>query len=294
MQSELGTVWADCGVSSECGPLRKVLLHRPGREIEGITDPAQVLWLDIPDPQLAREQHDRLAQTYRQWGVEVLYVEDAQGTKPNLCFMRDPFAMTPQGAILGRPASLARAGEERIVATALAQCGVPILLSVHGDGLFEGPDLVYLDESLALIACGLRTNDIGAHQVVALLREIGIDVVMVQTPYGCGHIDGELSIVDRRTALVYPTRLSYAAYRTLKHLGYRIIDLPDQAEADNGMAINLVALAPGHVVMPAGNPVTRKVLERNGVECIEVDVSELMQGGGAIHCMTGVIKRDKV
>ena len=294
LQSELGTVWADCGLSSECGPLKKVLLHRPGREIEGITNPPQVLWFDIPDPKLAREQHDQMAQVYRQWGVEVLYVKDDQAAKPNLCFMRDPFAMTPQGAILSRLASTVRAGEERIAARALADNGIPILLYVHGEGTFEGPDLVFLDESLALIACGLRTSEVGAQQVAALLRDIGIDVLMVQTPYGCGHIDGELSIVDRRKAIVYPTRLSYTAYRTLKHLGYKIIDLPDQMEADTTMAINMVALAPGHVIMPAGNPITRKALEKNGVECTEVEISELMKGGGAVHCMTGVVKRDKI
>jgi arginine deiminase len=58
------------------------------------------------------------------------------------------------------------------------------------------------------------------------------------------------------------------------------------------MAINMVPLAPGVVVMPAGNPITRAALEQEGVTCLEVDVSELMKGCGSVHCMTGVVKRE--
>jgi arginine deiminase len=58
------------------------------------------------------------------------------------------------------------------------------------------------------------------------------------------------------------------------------------------MAINMVPLAPGVVLMPAGNPITRNALEAIGVTCIEAEVDELMKGAGSVHCMTGVIRRD--
>jgi arginine deiminase len=64
------------------------------------------------------------------------------------------------------------------------------------------------------------------------------------------------------------------------------------AESQGGMAINMVPLAPGAVVAPAGNPITKRVLEEAGVEVLEADVDELMKGGGSVHCMTGVIWRD--
>lgn len=294
ISDELGTIWADCGVSSECGTLRSVLLHRPGKEIEGVERPEPVLWTELLNPTLAREQHDKLAEVYRAHGVEVLYVNDAAQDKPNLYFVRDLFTMTPQGAIISRPASSIRAGEERLVAQSLTCIGVPILLSVHGNGVFEGPDLVFLEDDLALVGYGLRTNEAGVRQVSHLLKEMGIEVVLVQTTYGCGHLDGVMNIVDHRKVLVYPTRVSYVAYEAMKRLGFTILDLPDTREAEIGMAINVVALAPGHVIMPTGNPQTRELLERNGIGCYEVQVSELMKGGGATHCMTGVLKRDKI
>jgi arginine deiminase len=292
---ELGSIWADCGVRSECGTLRAVLMHRPGPEIEQVVDPRAALWFDLLDPALARAQHDALAGVYRDHGVTVHYVDEVPLDKPNAYFCRDLFAMTPTGAVIARTASRSRAGEERYAAAALARAGVPILHTVHGEGTFEGADVVVVGEDLVFVGQGMRTNRAGAEQVAAVFRRVGVSQVeIVHIPYGCGHIDGTVNIVDRDLAVVFPTQLSYAVYETLKHHGYRILDLPDAAEAQRGMALNMVPLAPGVVVTPTGNPITRAALERAGVECIEVEVGELMKGAGAVHCMTGVVKRDAV
>jgi len=110
-----------------------VLLHRPGAEIEGLTEPLAVQMLAPPDPARARAQHDRLAAALRAAGVAVRLVEPTGAAPPNLMFVADLLFMTPEGAILGRPASTVRAGEERLVARRLAELGVPILRAIRGD-----------------------------------------------------------------------------------------------------------------------------------------------------------------
>ena len=65
-------------VYSEVGKLRKVLLHRPGRELENLV-PAyreRMLFDDIPYVKVAREEHDAFANVLREHGVEVVYLED--------------------------------------------------------------------------------------------------------------------------------------------------------------------------------------------------------------------------
>lgn len=290
---ELGSVWAACGVRSECGTLRAVIMHRPGPEIAGIADAGAALWHDIVDPERARDQHDALTALYRSHGVDVHELGEVPRDKPNSYFCRDIFAMTPFGAIVARPASASRAGEERQAAAALARTGVPILHSVFGSGTFEGADVVVVDDSLVFVAEGQRTNREGARQVAQTFREVGIEQVeIVQLPYGCGHIDGMVNLIDRDLALIYPTQLPWRVYELLRARGYRFVDVPDLDEARDGMAINMVPLAPGVVVMPSGNPITRAALERAGVICLEAEVDELMKGAGSIHCMTGVIHRD--
>jgi len=292
---EIGSIWAACGVMSECGTLRAVLMHRPGPEIDGVTDAASALWHELVDPVRAREQHDSLTDLYRAHGVAVHELGDVGLDKPNSYFCRDVFAMTPFGAILARPASASRAGEERTAAAALARIGVPILHSVFGAATFEGADVAIVGEDLVFVAEGQRTNREGSRQVAQAFSEAGVEQVeIVQLPYGCGHLDGMLNIIDRDLALIYPTQLPWRVYELLKARGFRFLDVPDAGEARQGMAMNMVPLAPGVVVMPSGNPITRATLEGAGVTVLEAEVDELKKGAGSVHCMTGVVHRERL
>ncbi len=65
-------------VKSEIQPLRKVLLHRPGRELLNLTPDTleQLLFDDIPYLEVAQREHDKFAQVLRDNGAEVCYLED--------------------------------------------------------------------------------------------------------------------------------------------------------------------------------------------------------------------------
>jgi arginine deiminase len=65
-------------VTSEIGALKKVLLHRPGTEVENLIPEylGRLLFDDIPYLKVAREEHDYFARVLRDNGVEVLYLED--------------------------------------------------------------------------------------------------------------------------------------------------------------------------------------------------------------------------
>ena len=65
-------------VTSEIKPLKKVLLHRPGRELLNLTPDTlqELLFDDIPFLKVAQEEHDAFAQVLRDNGVEVVYLED--------------------------------------------------------------------------------------------------------------------------------------------------------------------------------------------------------------------------
>lgn len=64
-------------IYSEIGPLKTVLLHRPGEEIENLTPEflERLLFDDIPFLRVAREEHDNFSQVLKNNGVEVLYLE---------------------------------------------------------------------------------------------------------------------------------------------------------------------------------------------------------------------------
>lgn len=62
---------------SEIGKLNKVLLHRPGKELEKLTPNnfERLLFDDIPYLKVAQEEHDRFAQVLKENGVEVCYYQ---------------------------------------------------------------------------------------------------------------------------------------------------------------------------------------------------------------------------
>ena len=65
-------------VQSEIGPLKQVLLHRPGAELEYLvpTELERLLFDDIPYLAVARREHERFAELLREQGAEVVYLED--------------------------------------------------------------------------------------------------------------------------------------------------------------------------------------------------------------------------
>lgn len=65
-------------VKSEIGRLKKVMLHRPGKELEHLVpgDLERLLFDDIPYLKAAQNEHDLFAGILREQGVEVAYLED--------------------------------------------------------------------------------------------------------------------------------------------------------------------------------------------------------------------------
>ena len=81
-------------VTSETAPLKKVLLHRPGRELLNLVPDrlGELLFDDIPFLKQAQAEHDAFAAALRENGAETVYLEDLMSElfecRPDLV---DPF-----------------------------------------------------------------------------------------------------------------------------------------------------------------------------------------------------------
>ncbi len=288
---EIGALWAASGIDSEWRRLTAVLLRRPGAEI-AVSDVNASQFLDVLDLGRAQAEHDAMADAYRAEGVAVIEVPDVPHPTPNRMFCADLFVMTPEGAILARPASTVRAGEEAAVAAALAGARVPILRTLTGRATFEGADLMWLDPETAIIGRGLRTNDEAIAQIGGLMAELGSDLIAVDLPFGTMHLMGMLRIPGPDLAIAWPRRTPHAAVMALRERGYHVAFLPEQDEADNNKALNFVTLGPGRILMPAGNPRVRVFYEGLGVAVVETPTGELRKAAGAVGCLTGVVARE--
>lgn len=294
---EMRDYWGDWYCDSEVGRLKAVLMRRPGKEIESVTEAnyANFRWKAPMNPDKARKEHDALADIYREHGVTVHYVEDQRADRPNALYMRDQVFMTPEGAIVCRNGISARRGEERYAAQALAELGVPIVRTINGDGFFDGACAMWIDRETVIIGTGARANQAGAAQVEYELRNMGVtNILTFDIPYGHAHLDGLINIADKRVAVLFPWQVPYNVVKALLDRDFTIVEVTDLVEVKENLSTNFVAIEPGKIVMPAGNPDTKSKIEEAGVEVIEADVSEILKGWGAMHCMTSFLKREPI
>lgn len=97
--------------------------------------------------------------------------------------------------------------------------------------------------------------------------------------------------ISNDMVLIHAGQVPYDIIDMLKKKGYKILEAPSRTEVREAFGCNFVALEPGHIVWPEGNPRTQKLLEQNGVKVETVDISEIRKGKGALHCITAYLKR---
>lgn len=238
-ENDMNEYWGDWGVSSEVEKLRAVLLRRPGKEVENF-DAAEYRFSDEPiDVELMRAQHDRVAEIYREHGVKVYYVEEQREDRPNAVFCRDLTFMTPEGAILTRPGMAARRGEERYIAKALSDIGVPIVRTINGDGMFEGANAMWVDRHTCVVSTGSRCNRSGFEQVKYELERMGVTVYHMQQPYSNIHIDGLMNPVSNDMVLVHASQVPYDILDMMKKKGYKILERRPEQRSEKPSAATL-------------------------------------------------------
>jgi N-dimethylarginine dimethylaminohydrolase len=191
---------------------------------------------------------------------------------------------------VGREAGTGRRGEEAFVTRKLASLGMPILRTIHGNGLFEGGSFAFIDKETAAIGLSYRQNEAAARQIEEVLAVQGIDLIRVPLTGHSLHLDGSFTMVNEKMALVNSTRLPYWF---LDLLNERKIHTIEVHHADNPMVANCLAVHPGKVILAINNGEgTAERMTKAGIEIVPIDYSESQCNGGSIHCSTLPLIRD--
>ncbi len=287
-----GSRW---GVDTEVGRLRKVLLHRPGLEMEAVKEPYEEWRYEYkPDLEEMRRDYETLKKAFEDEGVEVVERLPEEGLSPRLVksiYTRDPSFAVPGGVIIGRMYDRLRRGEERYTLKTLASIGCPVLRVVNGRGIIEGGSVMWITPKHLAIGLSWRANEEGARQVAEVAWAEDPDIEIHAEPIFGGHIDGFICMVDVKTAVVSRDGLAYTTYEWLKEeIDLNIIERP------KGVYVAAVAVRPGRVICASGEGKEEgiKLLEKNGIDVIPIDIPTLVEprNSGSIHCLTMPILRD--
>ena len=247
-----------------------------------------------PDCARAVADHDALLALLTSAGAALEYLPADPAVSMDSIYVRDASIVTPRGIVLCHMGKPERVTEPAAQAAFYRARKIPILGRIEPPGKIEGGDVVWFDERTVAVGRGYRTNDEGIEQFQRLLGT-DIDVLMVPLPHYRGpsdvfHLMSIISPVDHDLAVVYSPLMPVVFRDWLIEGGIELVEVPDE-EFDT-MGANVLAIAPRHCVMVAGNPVTRQRLEAAGAIVDEYDGREIsIKGGGGPTCLTRPLTR---
>jgi len=293
----------DYGLGNEIDPLKTLLVHRPGPEVELIDEENPWKWLFNKkyDLDKALIEYDNMIKLIkREAKANIIFLQDSKEEEnmifpPNQSYVRDHGFMTPYGAVMGNP-DKPRTYEEYFVMRKLIELGIPIIFKVYGSGLMECGDVMYLDEETLLLGLSYRTNFMGYKQIKAVMEGFIVDrVVPVDLSPDIMHLDTVFNVASRTVAAVYPKAVPERFLRLVKRKGFDIVNVPER-EAKT-LATNWLCLAPSKILFIDGeekmNIFTRKELERRGIDVVSLKMPELLGGAGGPRCLTMPLSRSK-
>lgn len=302
------------GVRSAHGSLRRVLVHRPGVELDMVT-PATLreFHFDCPvDRPRFQDEYDRMLACIQRDGAEALQLRDVLAgdadalgyidRRPNMTYTRDLAVVFGSGAVLMSPHLKGRWGDQRMLARAFRRLGVPIVGSIDPPGFLEGGGVTIIGGDTVVASICDRANEEGTSALRRLV--LGRDAkyfLEVPLPFGHIHIDGIFMVVGPRLCLiheppfqVFPCRLYEKGRAEPRHVMFGeyldergIRPLPITLDERRGGHLNVVVTAQQCRV--AGFAQATRVasaLSAEGIEWIGFPSDELFKGNGGAHCMT--------
>ncbi len=286
---------------SDCGPLLRVAMKHP-RDAFISQTVIDGTWRDFnfagpPNFVRACREFDALLRLLEDHGARVSLLPEHSGTGLDSIYVRDAALATNRGIVLCHMGKAVRVGEPEAQAAALAALGITVVGSVTGVGTVEGGDVAWIAEDTLAIGHGYRTNADGIRQLRLILSDLVPELIVVPLPHWNGrddvmHLMSLISPVAPGLVLGY-SRLLPVPFRTLLlDRGITLLEVPD--EEFTTMGGNVLVIAPRTVVLLAGNPRTRLVLEAAGIHVLEYTGVEIsMKGSGGPTCLTRPLLRSR-
>ena len=192
---------------------------------------------------------------------------------PDSVFVEDPALVFGEAAILLKPGAASREAEAAELAPILRRRFARVI--ALAEGVADGGDVLVTPETV-FIGLSDRTDRKGAEALVALLRSIGLEGRVVETPRSILHLKTACSLIDEETILATESLASTGIFDR-----YRVLVVPEGEEPGaNVLRVN------DRLLMGAGFPGVRERIESRNVEIVELAVGEIGKIDAGLTCMS--------
>ncbi|MDA3886433.1 MAG: arginine deiminase family protein [Candidatus Delongbacteria bacterium] len=248
---------------------KQAIVRKPTQSmVNGITDAE----LGKPIYDKALEQHSKYVQALKDCGL-LVKVLDSNEKYPDACFVEDIAVCTPECAIITYPGAPARTGEIDGIESVLRKFYQNIEEIIF-PGNLDGGDIMMVGDHY-YIGLSERTNIHGANQLISILEDYDMSGSVVEMNEML-HLKTGINYIENGNFLVSGEFIDHPVFAELN----KLIVPEEEAYAANSLWIN------DKVIMPAGYPKTRKLIEDLGYKIIEVDTSEFRKLDGGLSCLS--------
>ena len=302
------------GVPNAYGTLKRVLMHRPGPELDFVTDKTidEFHFARPVDRERFVADYDAMLDRFRSHGTEVLLVADILASdadaiaymarRPNMTYTRDLAVVLQTGAVLMGPWQKGRQGDQAMMARAFRRLGVPILAAIEAPGFLEGGGVTMIGEDTVVASLCDRATPQGLRTLRDTAFAAGSPYFLeVPLPHGHIHIDGIFMVLDERLCLVcedslavFPCRLYERGKPAARHVmfleylderGFTRIPITYAERRAGHLNVVVTERSRRAIGFESADRIASQMADR-GWRLDTFPSEELFMGKGGAHCMT--------
>ncbi len=230
-----------------------------------------------PDLPSTIKQHEAYCRALAQCGLEVTLLE-ADERYPDSTFTEDTAILGHNFAVITNPGAESRKGETEAIEAAMKK--FPSVHRIHHikpPGTVDGGDICEAEETF-FIGISERTNEEGARQLAAILKDEGYRPVFVDIrgSQKLLHLKSGIAYLSHQNLVVIDELTGRPEFQNYRHVRIR----PEEEYAANCVKVN------DHVLFAAGYPVLQKDLAELGYDLIVLDMSEYRKQDGGLSCLS--------
>ena len=270
---------------------RRVLMVDPSHfQVRHVINPHMEGMIGAVDPIRAMGEWTAIKATYESLGFPVTVVH-GHDDFPDIVFAANqllPYldADGKPALVLSHMAKVERQGEVAYLADSLRDlCSMHPLRTVlplegTGDAIWHpGKNLIWGGH-------GFRTDESAWEEVADITGARVIPLSLVHEHMY--HLDVALMPVDELTAFSYHAAFDEESWARLKAGFANLIEVPED-EAVEGFALNGHCPDGKTLLLPAGNPETKRLAEARGLTVLELPTREFQKSGGSIFCLKNML-----
>ena len=231
--------------------------------------------VDIGSPDYAQMicDHNDYVEALVSAGVKLISLT-ALDKFPDGQFVEDTALCLPKAVILMRPGAPSRLGEVNEIAPKLRELFEDVY-EIDDQGYIEGGDILVTGKEI-LVGRSARTDENGVRRLSEIVTPLGYVIREVFTPPEILHFKTDCSLLGPYEILSTKRLQSSGCFD-----GYSVINVADGEEAAaNAIRVN------DYVIMPAGFPRTKAILEEHDYKVKVINNTECAKLDGGMSCLS--------